>query len=93
MSDDELIQAIDMILAGNKKEAQAILEDLVAREPENEYAWLWLGDCMISDADRKKCYYRVLELNPQNPKAQEKLDNLMPKAEEPSMVEILSRGR
>ncbi len=92
MSDDELIQAIDMILAGNKKEAQAILEDLVAREPENEYAWLWLGDCMISDADRKKCYYRVLELNPQNPKAQEKLDNLMPKAEEPSMVEILSRG-
>lgn len=93
MSDDELIQAIDMILAGNKKEAQAILEDLVAREPENEYAWLWLGDCMISDIDRKKCYYRVLELNPQNPKAQEKLDNLMPKAEEPSMVEILSRGR
>jgi len=93
MSDDELIQAIDMILAGNKKEAQAILQDLVEREPENEYAWLWLGDCMISDTDRKKCYYRVLELNSQNPKAQEKLDNLMPKAEEPSMVEILSRGR
>lgn len=92
MSDDELIQAIDMILAGNKKEAQGVLMEMVEREPENEYAWLWLGDCMISDTERKKCYYRVLQLNPQNPKAQEKLETLMPKVEEPSMVEILSRG-
>ena len=92
MSDDELIQAIDMILAGNKKEAQAILQDMVEREPENEYAWLWLGDCMISDVDKKQCYYRVLQINPQNPKAQEKMDKLMPKAEDPTASEILSRG-
>lgn len=90
MSDDELIQAIDMILNGNKQDAYAILSEMVKNEPKNEFAWLWLGDCMESDEDRKRCYKTVLELNPQNPKALEKMDWLMPPAEEPTTAEILT---
>lgn len=52
--------------AGRADEARRLLLHLVRAQPGNETAWLWLSQVAVSDAERRACIERVLEINPAN---------------------------
>jgi len=61
-----LRQGIAAAKAGNKEEAEQILREVVAREPQNERAWLWLSAVVEGVDEQRACLQRVLEINPTN---------------------------
>lgn len=69
-SDDILSQGIAALKAGKKKEAEMLLKSVVEQNPQNVEAWLWLGASVPTPDETLSCLERVLELDPDNPKAQ-----------------------
>ncbi|MCL4563010.1 MAG: tetratricopeptide repeat protein [Chloroflexi bacterium] len=67
MSDPNLQQqAIDALNSGNRDTAARLLAKVVAQDPRDEAAWLWLAAC-LDDVDKKRyCLHKVLEINPEN---------------------------
>lgn len=76
MSIEELKQAFELIKSGDTDQAGAILTDLLAREPDNEYAWLALSKTCETEERRKYCLQQVLRINPANFDALNALENL-----------------
>jgi hypothetical protein len=77
MSENPILQqAIDLVKSGDKKSAATLLSELVAREPENEEAWLWLATCAESDNDRAFYLQQALTINPGNQAARDTLVTL-----------------
>lgn len=76
MSIEELKQAFELIKSGDTDQAGAILTDLLAREPDNEYAWLALSKTCATDERRKYCLQQVLRINPANFDALNTLETL-----------------
>ncbi|HEX9922259.1 MAG TPA: hypothetical protein VGD99_06330 [Anaerolineae bacterium] len=78
---DQLRQAIALAKSGQKQDAQQLLLKIIAAEPTNEQAWLWMS--AVISADKKRyCIERALKINPNNPHAQQalaKLKQLEPK--------------
>lgn len=52
------------------------LTEALARDPQNELAWLWLSHVCKQDAYRKFCMERILEINPAHESARMGLDSL-----------------
>ncbi len=74
---NELIeQGIMAIKSGNKVAARELLFHALQLNKHNEKTWLWLSGAVDSDAERKYCIEKVLELNPQNLAAQRGISNL-----------------
>ncbi len=46
MSEDLIKEAVALARAGRKKEALPLLQQVLAANPKNELAWLWLADCL-----------------------------------------------
>jgi CheY-like chemotaxis protein len=46
--------------------ARALLNAVIAAEPENELAWMWLANIAESPAEAATCLERVLAINPDN---------------------------
>jgi hypothetical protein len=67
MATDRLQQAISLIRAGRKSEAQALLEPLIKADPRQLKPWLWYAEA----CDTPEAKMRVLEtckrMNPDNP--------------------------
>jgi hypothetical protein len=55
-----------LVQVGEKAAARDILTALVAQDPQDEEAWLWLSGAVESDAERRDCLLKVLEINPEN---------------------------
>jgi tetratricopeptide (TPR) repeat protein len=71
----------DAIMAariGNRDQALLLLLQAAEQEPRNDQVWLWLARVMDTDAQRRECLRRALELNPANLAAQEELGRLAP---------------
>ena len=69
----------DAIMAariGNRDQALVLLLQIVAQEPRNAEAWLWLSRVAETDEQRIECLRRVLEINPSHPIAQADLARL-----------------
>lgn len=80
-----LQEAIEALRAGKRAEAQALLAQVIKQDPKNEQAWLWLSQAVESDAQRRVCLERVLQINPDNPAAQRGLRHLQkPEAAAPT---------
>ena len=62
---------------GNRKAARELFEKVVALDPKHEKGWLWLASVAGSDEDQKQYLQRVLELNPNNERAQRALEKLL----------------
>jgi hypothetical protein len=67
---DKLTQRLEAGIAaakvGRKQEAERLLRQVVERDPDNEFAWLWLS-AVVSGIDRQReCLHQVLEVNPNN---------------------------
>ncbi len=60
--------------AHKKARARALLRAVVAAEPDNEMAWMWLANVAESPAGAADCLERVLALNPANELARSTLD-------------------
>ncbi len=80
MSDNELErklqQGIAAAKAGDRNTARRLLEEVVDSDPDNELAWIWLASAVTNLKERRACLQRVLQINPQNRRAQEALDKL-----------------
>jgi hypothetical protein len=81
---EKVQQAIQLIKAGDKQEGRQILADVLARDPKNETAWLWMAGVVDSDEQRLYCVKEVLKINPSNQAAQQALDSLSRDQVEPS---------
>ncbi len=62
-------QAKQLINAGRRREARALLEQVVTVDKGNEQAWLWLSAAVETPEDQELCLENVLQINPANPKA------------------------
>lgn len=75
MSSEELQRAIALIKSGDKENGRNLLLDVVNLDPKNEDAWLWLTSVVPRDK-RAFCFEKVLEINPNNILAKQKIDPL-----------------
>jgi len=66
-----LQEAITLAQAGQRTEARAILEEVVAVNPQLELAWLWLATVSTNRDERIVFLERALALNPYNPTTRE----------------------
>jgi len=63
---DSLKLAAKAIQVGDRQQARRLLKELLSTDPTNEEAWL-LASCLTDAPDQKrKCFDRVLTLNPNN---------------------------
>lgn len=67
---DKLTQRLEAGIAaakvGRKQEAEQLLRQVVERDPDNEYAWLWLSSVVSGIERQRECLHQVLEINPNN---------------------------
>ncbi len=64
--------------AHQKVLARSLLRTVVAAEPGNEPAWMWLASVAMSPAEAAACLDKVLALNPANERARAGLAQLRP---------------
>jgi twitching motility two-component system response regulator PilG len=60
--------------AGDKDQARRLLRAVVAHDPSNESAWLWLASVSETPPDAVACLERVLQINPLNERARAGLE-------------------
>lgn len=81
MNYDEILQAgVAAVKAGDREKATQLFASLVQLEPQSEIGWLYLSHCLTTTEKRVYCYRRVLEINPNNTTARQKLAELVAKA-------------
>ncbi len=68
---DRLQQAIALAQAGQHAEARDLLQDIVAADPRQTLAWMWLASVAPDQEERVRCLARVLALEPGNRPAQQ----------------------
>lgn len=75
---EKLRMGIDAARRGDKSAAQVLLRQVVAADPQNELAWMWLASAVESLDERRACLERALRINPNNTRAREALRRLQP---------------
>ncbi len=71
-----LQQAAIHLRAGQKDAARDVLIEFVRRNPAAEDGWLMLSLALTDPKQQADCYKRVLQLNPNNTEARDRLKNL-----------------
>jgi len=69
-----LVQAIASVKVGRRREGRAMLERILAAEPCNVLAWLWMTEVADSDEECREYLNRVLAIDPNNASALRALD-------------------
>jgi hypothetical protein len=69
MIEQVLFEAIQLIKNGYRFQALPILTRILATDPRNELAWVWMAVCVDDDQKRLDCLKHVLEINPENDRA------------------------
>ena len=73
---EKLQQAIALAQAGQRSDARRLLEEVVAADPQQALAWMWLATVADDRDERVRCLTRTLELEPGNRAAQEAYQQL-----------------
>lgn len=74
---EELLrQGIEAAHAGDRATARVLLEQVVARDENNERAWFWLAAAAETVEQKRACLERVIAINPLNDRAQRLLEQL-----------------
>jgi len=66
---DRLLDAIDLVKADHKEQAQDILRGLIREDSNFEDAWLWMAVAVESLDQSAVCLDNVLRVNPGNTQA------------------------
>lgn len=82
--------AVDLIKSGQRAEAREILVEILQANPDSEEVWLWMTKTGISNQQKVKCLKRVLEINPDNDKAEELLKKLEGRGEKSLLLDEFS---
>jgi len=69
-----LVQAIASVKVGRRREGRAMLEQILAADPCNVLAWLWMTEVADSDEECREYLNRVLAIDPNNASALRALD-------------------
>lgn len=72
----QLRKANSAAIAGDKKTADSLLEEIMKNSPELEEAWILKAYLTDGFYEKLGCYERVLEINPQNEAAQAGMSSL-----------------
>lgn len=72
----KLEQAVAFIKAGDTEKGKQLLSEVIKQNPMDENAWLWMTRCVTTTEQKKYCFDRVLQINPQNPHAIKGLERL-----------------
>ncbi len=59
-----LVQAIAAIKVGRRAEGRAMLDQILAADPCNVMALLWMAEIAETDEERRECLDRVLAIDP-----------------------------
>jgi len=59
-------EAIKAIEAGDKRRAHSLLLGLIQEQPDNVLAWLWMAEVYSDPKNKKDCYIRALQIDPEN---------------------------
>jgi tetratricopeptide (TPR) repeat protein len=76
MDNADIQTGIDYFKSGNKTLALQIFLEVLKKEPKNEIAWLWLAACVEKPEQKRDCFHKILEINPNNTSAQKALAEL-----------------
>lgn len=68
-----LREGVEEARLGNRESARALLEKVVALDPQNEKGWLWLASVAESEQEQRAYLQRALTLNPDNESAKRAL--------------------
>lgn len=71
---------IEAAQTGRPAVARALLERVIARDPNHEQAWLWKATVAETPEERRACLRRVLVINPENLQAGQALEQLQRQA-------------
>jgi len=69
----DLQEAIALIKAGDRQGGQRMLAAILAGDPTNETAWLWMSGVVEQDEQRAYCLKQILKWNPDHSVAREAL--------------------
>ncbi|RME48252.1 MAG: tetratricopeptide repeat protein, partial [Caldilineae bacterium] len=61
-----LQQAIDLAQAGQRDAAEELLRRVLAEQPDNEVAWMWLSAVTRDVLAKQEALRRALKINPNN---------------------------
>ena len=84
MDDEGLRQALEGLVSRNRDGQPRQLLDLLAQEPDNATAWIWLAREARADVEKRACLQKALQLEPEHSAARLAWANLepLPPAEE-----------
>ncbi len=71
-----LRRGIELARTGKKKEARALIEQVIQADEYNEVAWMWMTAVASNNAERREALEIVLEINPNNERAKSALERL-----------------
>ena len=96
----DLQQVRKAINRGDKAAGRRLLERLLESNPYSEAAWLWMSTTMDDPEQERACLDKVLEINPNNGRAQRRwfelqgiLPSLVRKSTMPVSVQQASRPK
>ncbi len=69
-----LVDGVQALLAGRRKQAQQLLLQYVAQEENDEEAWLWLSGAVDDLDDIETALHNCLQVNSDNSRANQGLD-------------------
>lgn len=75
-SKDTLVQAIELLKAGQASQAAVLLANVLKEEPELVQGWYMLGLALEDEEKKIRAFKRVLKLDPSHEKARKQLEKL-----------------
>jgi hypothetical protein len=79
-ADELVLEGIRLAAMGGRAEARALFSRAAQMDPRNESAWVWLAELAEDDDERIDCLEKVVDINPENKGAAERLAALKQRA-------------
>ncbi len=76
MGNNLMEQARRALRESRHEDAQAILINIIVREPEEDEAWVLLAEALADETKKRECLERARAINPRNPAILRALDRL-----------------